>query len=440
VKSLLICFLALQSTSALATDPDYNYRNQTEFTSGDYLYQNQSMRRDPVFDHYRTVDLGVDLGIGSDCGRVDFRNTLQATLRNILDSRYFGDVGKDIMAGSLMLSTCYFSPTWCAILKHSQISANFMSQLRLNQCSIMDKYTDSRVNDYYEERQRCVHKEIENNGGNIEAAMQTCNSSRMWDTNLTNWSGAKYGETSSSNKLIESSAKWAGFDTQDGGDRTIKMVQSLVGDTVISRGVVSVDYGDKPFGITPRTHLAGIEREVRDNLCDTFLQRVDDAGPAGVNAVVRSADIKKITGADFPILDQQTLRNLAIMPYKKRALYCQRLANSVAASRFSEDMNRSLDVLSVASQNPNLPDKRRKEIMDKRDALKLSVDATLELQRERNAPLNQVISQINQEGTAIRDTLSSERVERDQSMQESETARRRLFDCADGVFCDSGRQ
>lgn len=434
----ILASLCLMS-SAWAGDDYFNYRNKSEFKSRDYFFQRQELRRDPVFDEYRTVDVGVNLGIGSDCGRVDFRSTLQASLKNILDSRYFGDMGKDIIAGSPMLMACYFSPTWCAILKHSQINANFMSQMRLNQCSLMDKYTDSRVQEYYEERQGCVHREIEKNGGNIEAAMQACNSGRVWDSELTNWAGSKYGEKSGENKLISSSARWAGLDTPEAGG-TLNLVKNLVGDTVLSKGRVSVEYGDKPFGITPRTHLAGIERDVQERLCQGLLKKIDEAGPEAANAVIRGADLESVTGVkEQTLLDRQTLRNLAVMPYKSRALYCQRLANSIAVARFSDDMNRSLDVLSLASQNPNLPERRKQEIDNKRDALKRSVEATLELQKERNAPLNEVVSQINQEGESVRAELSYDRVKRDQIGLESETARSRFFDCADGVFCEKGR-
>lgn len=429
---IFVCFGMVNVANA--GDNDFYYLNRSEIGPQDYLFRQQAMKRDPVFDEYRTIDLGINLGVGSDCGRVDFKNTLQATLKNILDSKYFGDMGKDIIAGSPMLLACYFSPTWCAILKHSQINANFMSQMRLNQCALMDKYVDSRVSDYYEERQGCVHKEIERNGGNIEAAMQSCNSSRMWETDLANWSGSKYGEKSSSNKLIESSARWAGFDTPEGSS-AVKLVKNLVGDTVISRGKVSVEYGDRPFALTPRTHLAGIERDVQDKLCTNFLRKVDDAGPSRANAMIRDADLKDITGTDAA-LDRQTLRNLAVMPFRTRSLYCLRLANSIAASRFSEDMNRSLDVLLIASQNPNLPDNRRKEIADKRETLKQSIQATMELQRERNSPLNQVVAQINQQGSVIRDELSADRIMRDNAAVESENANTRFFDCADGVFCE----
>lgn len=84
----------------------------------------------------------------------------------------------------------------------------------------------------------------------------------------------------------------------------------------------------------------------------------------------------------------------------------------------------------------NLKANRRKEIADKRETLKQSIQATMELQRERNSPLNQVVAQINQEGSAIRDELSVDRITRDNAAVESQNANTRFFDCADGVFCD----
>lgn len=432
----ILAILLIYGSSALAGDGSYTYRNKSEFQPSDYMFQQQSLKKDPVFDDYRTVDVGVKLGIGSDCGRVDFRSTLQASLKNILNSEYFGDMGKDIVAGSPMLLACYFSPTWCAILKHSQINANFMSQMRLDQCALMDKYTDSRVEEFYEERQACVHKQIESNGGNIESAMKACNSNRVWDADIANWAGNKYGEKTGTNKLIESSARWAGLDTPQAAG-TMKLVKDLVGDTVISKGNVSVEYGTRAFGITPRTHLAGLEREIHDRLCVNLIGKLDSAQSGNGLAAVNEGDLETVVGVQGQaLLDRQTIRNLAIMPFKSRSLYCQRLASSIALARFSEDMNRSLDVLSLASQNPNLPERRKKEIEDKRDTLKRQVQSTIELQRERNAPLNQVISQINREGQDLHVELSEQRLRQDLSDRESASTDSRFFDCADGVLCD----
>lgn len=422
-----------------ASESDFSYRNRTEVSPNDYLFRSQGLRKDPVFDEYRTVDVGVNLGIGSDCGRVDFKSTLQASLKNMLDSRYFGSMGSDIIAGSPMLLTCYFSPTWCAILKHSQVNANFMSQMRLNQCALMDKYVDSRVGDYYEERQTCVHKEIEKNGGNIEAAMQSCNSGRMYDADLTNWAGSKYGEKSSSNKLIESSARWAGLDNGE-GKNSIKLVQALVGDTVVSRGKVSVEYGDKPLALTPRTHLAKVAEDTYDLLCKRLMAKIDDDPDRNSDRAISRADLESVGHVEEQLLvDRQTIRRLSRMPLRARGMYCRRLSDSVAATKFAEDMNRSLDILSVASQNPNLPEKRRYEIQDKRRQLKDSVEETIELQRERNAPLNEVVSQINQQGSDFENLTTGDRFSNEATELRLETAKEQLLDCADGVMCSKRR-
>lgn len=440
MKLFIALAISICSNVVLASDLDYSLRNRSEISPGDYMFQQQTVMKDPVFDNYRPIELGVNLGIGSDCGRVDFRNTLQASLKNILDSRYFGDMGKDIMAGSPMLLACYFSPTWCAILKHSQINANFMSQMRMGQCALMDKYTDSRVSDFYEERQKCVHREIGKNGGNIESAMQTCGSGSVYDSALSNWSGSKYGEQSDSNKLIESSARWAGFDTPQ-GNKAVNLVKNLVGDTVVSHGRLSVEYGDKPEGLTPRTHLAGIERNIKAKLCDEFLPGLDSMAPSQMNQAIQSADLKALSmSEDQTLLDRQTIRNLAFMPYRSRAVYCARLANAVALGQFADDMNRSLDVLSTAAQNPNLPDNRKREMIEKRESLKASVDATIQLQQERNLPLDQVLSQINREGEINRTDLSRERLINESSQLRAESARQMFFDCADGVLCETKRK
>lgn len=440
MKEVLFFLVVMGSLIAHAGDNDFSFKNTSEVRPNDYLFQSQGLKRDPVFDEYRTIDVGVNLGIGSDCGRVDFRSTLQASLKNMLDSKYFGDMGKDIIAGSPMLLTCYFSPTWCAILKHSQLNANFMSQMRLNQCALMDKYVDTRVGDYYEERQKCVHREIERNGGDIENAMQTCNSGRMYQADLSNWAGSKYGEKTQTNKLIESSARWAGFDTTKGRE-SVKLIQSLVGDTVVSKGNVSVEYGDKPVALTPRVHLSAVAEETYTALCDRLMAKVDEDPDRNSDRAISRAELDAVGKVgDRQLIDRQTLRRLASMPYRARSLYCRRLSDSVATSKFSEEMNRSLDILSVASQNPNLPEKRRQEIEDKRRQLKDAVEDTISLQKEKNEPLNQVVAQINQSGADFENKMADQAFSNEASELRVEAAKKRLMDCADGVMCENERR
>ena len=218
----------------------------------DYLLGSQEQYRDSIFDTQKPIDLNASIGVGSDCGKMNFQATLQSSLQNMLNAKYFADIGKDILPGATMLTICYFSPTWCAILKHSQLNANFLSQIRLDQCALIDKYVDSRVEDFYQERQTCVHRAIDSNGGNMDQAMESCQGNNFWNADLTNWAGSKNGEKASTNRLIDSSAQWAGMNGPE-STGTMNLLKAFVGDTVVSRGSVSVEYGpgDRPLPQEP---------------------------------------------------------------------------------------------------------------------------------------------------------------------------------------------
>src|SRR4051812_28765081 len=79
LRVFVLVFLAMGSDYALAQNSgNLRYEKQTTFSPNDYLMKSRDDRRDPVFDRYQAIDLGVDLGIGSDCGRVDFKSTLRS--------------------------------------------------------------------------------------------------------------------------------------------------------------------------------------------------------------------------------------------------------------------------------------------------------------------------------------------------------------------------
>ncbi len=432
MKSILFCFFTLFMSQL--TWADYSYRSETELSSHDYLLKDRG-RKDPVFDEYRKIELGLDLGIGSDCGKIDFQSSLKATLKNLLDTKYFGDMGKDILAGSPMLVTCYFSPTWCSILKHTRLNANFISQMRLDQCSIMDKYVDSRTEDFYQERQKCVHRALQSNGGNMENAMRSCGSKSVYDYDLANWAGNKDGEQTTTNKLIESSAKWAGFDGEESGD-VVKLVKSLVGDTVVSRGNVTVEYGPRKFALTPRSHLQKLQDEIEAKLCHGVLVKIDKAQDKYPESIVTDDDLKEISGSKSFLIDRQTVRYLSLLPLRKRSVYCEKISKSIALSRFSRDMNQSIDLLTIAEQNPNLPDKRKSELRYKRESLKDSIDMTLSLHRERNEPLNRVMAQISSEGRRFQDRANARALDLDSAGASSGRVRATLFDCSDQLLCN----
>lgn len=432
---LLAC-LCMMNPRAYADSSDF--RQSTQLYPSEYLLQSREPRHDPVFDHARTIDLSATVGVGSDCGRIDFKSTLRATLNNVLDTKYFGDMGKDILAASPMLLTCYFSPTWCAILKHSQISAHWLSQMRLDQCSLIDKYTDSRVEDFYQERQGCVRQAIERNGGDMEAAMQSCNGNSLWKADLSNWAGGRTGDKVSSNRLIDSSAKWAGMSNPE-SQGSLDLLKGLVGDTIVSKGSVSVEYGPYKAALTPRTYLQSIEQTTYDKLCGGIVKKVVDAGDSvNVDQAVSDEELRSLspTTKDALLVDRQTIRALMYMGPRQRQAACQKLSDAVALTIFSTDINRSLDILTTLSQNPNLPDNRKKEIETKRRALKEQVDTTVTLQRTRSEPLNQVLSQINETGGTLESEAIGQGLSRDASAERGEANTHELMNCSDGVMCE----
>ena len=428
-------FLVLGAILAIPAMAE-QFRHSTRFAPGDYLLRSLDQHEDSIFDNYRTIDLGASIGIGSDCGRIDFTSTLRASLKNILDTKYFANIGQNIIASSPMLLACYFSPTWCAILKHSQVGAHYLSQMRLDQCAVIDKFVDSRVEDFYQERQGCVRKAIEANGGDLEHAMESCQGNKLWDVDLTNWAGKRNGEKVTSNKLLAASAKWAGLDGPETG-KTMDLVKAFVGETVVSKGQVSIEYGPRESALTPRTYLQSIEKSTYDRLCGRIMRRIEEAGEGvSPDKLVGDDELKSLSEeAGRQLVDRQTIRALSVMPPRQRKEACKALSDAVSMTVFSWNVSRSLDLLSTLSQNPNLPPNRKQEIEQKRRLLKESLDMTLTLQRQKNTPLNTTLSQINETGARIHDGLVRDALARDSDQEATQRIRTQFMDCADGVLC-----
>ncbi|MGE4233552.1 MAG: hypothetical protein AB7F43_09510 [Bacteriovoracia bacterium] len=428
LSPLLLCSTTFADTQ--------RFERSSRFSPQDYILQSRDNHTDAVFDNYRTVELGAQIGVGADCGKINFEATLKSSLKNVLDTKYFGEVGKDIIAASPMLLTCYFSPTWCAILKHSQINANWMSNMRINQCALMDKYMDSRVEEYYQERQGCVRRSIESNGGNMEQAMESCQGRNMWSADVANWAGGNKDKTGT-NKLLDSSAKWAGFNGDD-SNRTLDLLKEMVGDTIVSKGNVSVQFGPRNSALTPRIYLQSLQAATYKNLCEGIVKKVEEAGSnTSLDRVVSNDQLKAVSpNTERVLVDKQTVRALMYMGDRQRWAACRKLSDAVAMTVFTTDINRSLDMLTVMSQNPNLPENRKLEIDRKRKALKESVETTVMLQRERNEPINKVLAQINEQGAALQSEAVHEDLTRDSAIERNDILRKEFMNCADGVMCE----
>ena len=126
------------------------------------------------------------------------------------------------------------------------------------------------------------------------------------------------------------------------------------------------------------------------------------------------------------------------MPPVQRDLYCEKLSASIAMSKFSNDIGKSVKILSELSNNPNLPPSRKRELYNKARNFKDSVEITLELERQQNEPLNTVLSQINIEGRKVESRDSRQFISNSKTQSETQSIRDSFFDCADEVYCNEG--
>ena len=412
-----------------------SYRANAHLKPQDYLFAPNPERKNDLFETLKPVDLGVDLGVGSDCGKINIDGTLKSAFGKFLSGDYFKGMAQDILAGAPMLAACYMSPTWCAILKHTQISANYLTQTRLNQCQIMDKYTDSRVEDYYRERQTCIHKAIEANGGDMDSALASCQNN-VFERKAGLWAG-KNDDPNAPNALLADSAKWAGFSGPE-SERISGVIKSMVGDTILTKGNLRVEYGSQTHAYSPRSYLLSMQEKTSEEFCKKLLPTI-----AAGSQYITDDEIKKRISA-LPVapgeeeaspLTPDIVRSLSYLPPIRRDQICLKLSQTLATQSFARDMNRAIDVLTVAAQNPNLPPNRKAEIEQKRQALKDQVELTLHLRQEQAKPIGEAMQYITSEGLAAQDEATRANIATQSGIESKNSHAARMNDCADGVFC-----
>lgn len=433
MKRILLLWL-LGSYPAHANS--FDFRTSSRLSPEDYLLGSYGSLDDPLFDKVADASLDLDIGIGSDCGQIDFRNTLKAALNNVLDEKYLQKLGNQLMAASPMLITCYFSPTWCAILKHARIRANFLAQLRLNQCKAINRFVDGRVEDFYKERSECVRNSIRSKNGNFEEAMEECQNFNKFD--LKDWSGKDKVNKKEQNSILQSTAEWAGL---SGGkaQEIVNLAKSIIGDDVIKKGNASVDYGPKKIHYSPRTYLKEIKQAKLNALCKDLVPKLILAGgpKANIYEEVSDGDLRDLSGSDKALLDRQTIYSLLLMPYQKRQLACRKLSDALALGHFNEDMGKTLDFISSkVGSNPHLPPKQKLIVDRKRRAFKDQIQLTLSIENQRQSPLSKVLFLINKEGAKYRKEAAKRELSVSRDLQSNQRIDKLFFDCADGIACN----
>lgn len=421
--------LYLCASSGLGFSKPGSFRATSGLLPEDYLWKGYGSIQDSVFDKPE-VSLDLDIGLTSDCGQINIQSTVQAALRNILNAKYFKRVGQDILASSPMLLTCYMSPTWCAILKNFRAQANMLAQLRMNQCKAIDRYIDNRVNDFYAERQQCVRDKIGSTGGNFEKSMESCSNYEAHD--FASWAGKGREKV---NRLIQSTADWAGFKEPE-AKRVVDLTKALIGDDIVRRGHVTVDWGPYRMQFTPRTYLIDLKKAKYETLCQKILPKVLNRDGSPGEANVSDKELKAVSGNNNPVLDRQTLLSLAYLPYQRRHIACRKLSDALALGNYTDDMAKTLDFIAgKLGTNPNLPDKQKMNADRKRQALKDQIEITLSIENQNRTPLNEVLYQINKEGAKYRKVAAKRQITTNQDMRSNDRIDGLFLDCGDGVGC-----
>lgn len=412
--------------SSLSLAQNYDTNLSTRLNIGDYGFESYAPKSPDIFDTQKVIDADLDVSVRSDCGRINFNSTLRSSLKNILDSQYFADMGKDILASSPLLVTCYMSPTWCAILKHSQLSAHMMSQARLKQCSLIDKYTDSRVQDFEQERQTCIKQYIHQYGGDLEQALDHCQS----PLKLTSWSGKGKAE---GNKLLESSATWAGMTTPQ-SQQALSMIRSVVGDTFLSNGVMKVQFGPKSEAPqTPYALFTNLKSQTETLLCEnlmpTWIQN-----PKQFYQLEQQPTFQKLsTLLQEKWMTRQTVESLASLPAHQRQIACRSLAQAMAKKVFERNVQTAESMLGTMEQNPYLPPHRKLELRDK--AQTFSELSRMAMDQSDAKPIEDVLKNIEQSAQESKTQKLTNQMGYESATHRQRTQEKILWDCADGVMC-----
>lgn len=432
MKQLLTYLLLITVVLSDFAWAELNLKHRSEFRPSDYLLR-ENRRRDSSFDNMKVVDLGFNVGLGSDCGKIKLDASLKAALRNIFDIKYFAEMGRDVLDGSWMLVICYLSPNWCSILRHFRLNAQFVGRMRQNQCDAINKYVDNRVSEFNRSRQECVSKVLES-GGNAEEMAEKCGNRNLYTFNLKSWVNESRSAPSE-NRLLQDSAEWAGFKNNE----VINLAKKLVGETIVAKGSVRVEYGPHAAYLPPRRLLIRMAKGKKKELCEETLQKID-SNNGRIGQAVTQADIDKLNGnSGVEYLDRQTIRYLSLLPYKKRKYYCNKIAWALANVQFSHETSQVLNFLSVASQNINLPPQRKQELIQKKRQLKEDLEHVRIEQVQTNTPLNKVAAEVTREGRRYQDRFIEREGQVSRASITTEKTQSNFYNCITPAMCEEAR-
>ena len=163
-----------------------NFQYQNQFSTGQEAAQAFGLppshtRNDPGIN---AGEFKFELGSKLECGNIDINanikgqfNELQKQLKDMVPQN--AAEARRFLTASAFTTICYAYPTVCAQLRHDWLSIQGKLNLRAQACAAVDKFIDNQAEKgsrqlKSEAQAACVQKESSRNGGDVAAALSSC--------------------------------------------------------------------------------------------------------------------------------------------------------------------------------------------------------------------------------------------------------------------------
>ena len=94
-----------------------------------------------------------------------------------------------------------------------------------------------------------------------------------------------------------------------------------------------------------------------------------------------------------------------------------------------------MELLLLASRNPNVPDAQRQEAKNLSEQLKDSLELSLKMKNSENDSFEKVLAQVSDESQKYESWEFSEKLNLEKARFGEKTLKQEFMDCADNVFC-----
>lgn len=413
-------FMFMSCSEAIA---ELNYRDSIRLGSNQMYDLNK--RREGSLQEYRIVDLSASVDVGSNCGQMNVGANLRANMKEFLDGDFFKGMGNQITDAGGLLALCYLSPAMCSITKNLRITSGLTSAMDLEACSLIEKYQDQQIAVYERERSQCVRTELKRNGNNVKDALKTCGENN-YENKLKDWAGGE--GLVPMNRLIDSTAKWAGLNGDD-AIKTIELTKAFVGDTVIGKGGVEVDFGARNRIYSPSDLIEDERKMIAQSLQNYFRYN-------STSWNVKDEEAQKIFEDKIPLsAAKNIIQKLSYLPSRDRETGILKISKAIATQSSIEKLEKSMELLMLASRNPNVPDAQKLEAKNLSEQLKGSLELSLKVKNSEHDSFEKTLAQVSVESEKYENWEFLENVQTEKTNFGEKSLKTDFMDCSDKVFC-----